>query len=138
MKRFFRNVLAVILGNLLTFSLVLLVFIGFLMFSAAGDMFKSKGPKQNSVLEITLDMPIKESSMENEFSIFAPTTGESIYFRNIIKSIENAKNDDRIEGISLKVSSFNGGSSQLSDIRDALIDFKNLESLFIPIHITLI
>lgn len=124
MKRFFRNVLAVILGNLLTFSLVLLVFIGFLMFSAAGDMFKSKGPKQNSVLEITLDMPIKESSMENEFSIFAPTTGESIYFRNIIKSIENAKNDDRIEGISLKVSSFNGGSSQLSDIRDALIDFK--------------
>ena len=124
MKRFFRNVLAVILGNLLTFSLVLLVFIGFLMFSAAGDMFKSKGPKQNSVLEITLDMPIKESSMENEFSIFAPTTGESVYFRNIIKSIENAKNDDRIEGISLKVSSFNGGSSQLSDIRDALIDFK--------------
>ena len=124
MKRFFRNVLAVILGNLLTFSLVLLVFIGFLMFSAAGDMFKSKGPKQNSVLEITLDMPIKESSMENEFSIFAPTTGESIYFRNIIKSIENAKNDDRIEGISLRVSSFNGGSSQLSDIRDALIDFK--------------
>lgn len=124
MKRFFRNVLAVILGNLLTFSLVLLVFIGFLMFSAAGDMFKSKGPKQNSVLEITLDMPIKESSMENEFSIFAPTTGESVYFRNIIKSIENAKNDDRIEGISLRVSSFNGGSSQLSDIRDALIDFK--------------
>lgn len=124
MKRFFRNVLAVILGNLLTFSLVLLVFIGFLMFSAAGDMFKSKGPKQNSVLEITLDMPIKESSMENEFSIFAPTSGESIYFRNIIQSIENAKNDDRIEGISLKVSSFNGGSSQLSDIRDALIDFK--------------
>ena len=94
------------------------------MFSAAGDMFKSKGPKKNSVLEITLDMPIKESSMENEFSIFAPTSGESIYFRNIIQSIENAKNDDRIEGISLKVSSFNGGSSQLSDIRDALIDFK--------------
>lgn len=124
MKRFFRNVLSVIIGNLLTFSLLLLVFIGFLMFSAAGDMFKSKGPKKNSVLEITLDMPIKESSMENEFSIFAPTSGESIYFRNIIQSIENAKNDDRIKGISLKVSSFNGGSSQLSDIRDALIDFK--------------
>src|SRR5690625_1870512 len=124
MKRFFRNVLAVILGNLLTFSLVLLLIICFSMYSAPGYMFTSKGPKQNSVLEITLDMPIKESSMENEFSIFAPTTGESVYFRNIIKSIENAKNDDRIEGISLKVSSFNGGSSQLSDIRDALIDFK--------------
>lgn len=124
MKRFFRNVLAVILGNILTFSLVLLVFIGFLMFSAAGEMFKSKGPKQNSVLEITLNMPIKESSMENEFNIFNPTTPENVYFRNIIQSIEKAKDDDKIKGISLKVNSFNGGSSQLSDIRNALLDFK--------------
>lgn len=124
MKRFFRNVLAVILGNLLTFSLVILVFVCVLMFSVAGDMFKSQGPTKNSILEITLDMPIKESSMENEFSIFNPTSGESIYFRNIIQSIEKAKNDDNIEGISLRVSSFNGGSSQLTDIRDALLEFK--------------
>src|SRR5690606_25865935 len=34
------------------------------------------------------------------------------------------KEDDKIKGISLKVSSFIGGASQLTDIRNALVDFK--------------
>src|SRR5690606_8186223 len=76
-------------------------------------------------LEITFDEPVKESSMDDEVSLFGPPPGSSLYFRNIIRSIETAKKDDKIKGISLKIENFSGGSSQLMDIRKALTDFKS-------------
>ncbi len=124
MKKFFGNVFAVIVGNILTFTLVAMVLGLVVMFSMAGSWFQSKGPKDGSVLELTLDSPIKESSMDDEVSLFAPPPGSETYFREILRSIEAAKGDDKIKGISLKVQNFNGGTSQMSDIRNALKDFK--------------
>lgn len=124
MKKFFGNVFAVIVGNLLTILVVgaVLTIIGAI--SMMGTLFQGKGPKSDSVLEITFDSSIKESSMDEELTLFGPEPGSSLYFRDIIRSIEKAKDDDKIKGISLKVESFEGGISQLSDIRNALIDFK--------------
>lgn len=124
MKKFFGNVLAVILGNLLTFIFIGLVLGAFAMFSLAEGLFQDNGPKNGSVLEITFNSPIKESTMENESSLFGPAPGSEVYFRDIIQSIQAAKEDDKIKGISLKVNSFMGGFSQLSDVRNALLDFK--------------
>ncbi len=125
MKKFFGNVFAVIVGNFLTFALIAFVFGGIILFSMTGELFKSNGVKNGSVLELTFDMPIKESSMDDEVSLFGPPAGSEIYYRDIIRSINAAKEDDKIKGISLKVTSFNGGASQLSDVRSALMDFKN-------------
>lgn len=125
MKRFFGNVVAVIIGNILTFSLFGLALFVIVMFSMAGEMFNKKSTKDNSILELTFNAPIKESSMDEEFNLFAPSTEESVYFNTIIRAIQAAKEDDKIKGISLKVQSFNGGTSQLTDIRNALVDFKS-------------
>lgn len=124
MKKFFGNVFAVIIGNLLTFIFIGLVLGAMIMFSLAEGFFKDNGPKNGSVLEITFNSPIKESSMDNEASLFGPAPGTELYFRDIIQSINAAKEDDKIKGISLKVSSFMGGFSQLTDVRNALLDFK--------------
>lgn len=124
MKKFFGNVFAVIVGNFLTFILIFSVFGLLILMSMAGELFQSKGPKNGSVLELTFDSPIKESSMDNELSLFGPAPGTEVYFRDIIRTINAAKEDDKIKGISLRVSSFGGGASQLSDIRNALVDFK--------------
>src|SRR5690606_8279012 len=124
MKNFFGNVLAVIVGNFLTFTLIALVFGLIIMFSVAGEWFQSKGPKDGSVLELTFDSPIKESSMDNEVSLFGPPPGTEVYYRDIIRTINAAKEDDKIKGISLKVTAFSGGASQLTDIRNALMEFK--------------
>src|SRR5690606_22820690 len=118
--KFFGNVFAVIVGNILTFTLIGLVIGLFVMISMAGSWFQSKGPKDGSVLELTLDSPIKESSMDDEVSLFAPPPGSETYFRDILRSIEAAKEDDKIKGISLRVQNFNGGTSQMTDIRNAL------------------
>jgi len=124
MKKFFGNVFAVIVGNVLTFVIVCFLVGAVVLFSMMGSWFQSKGPKDGSVLEITFNSPIKESSMDDEVTLFGPPPDSQVYLRDIIRSIEAAKNDDKIKGISLKAGSFTGGASQLSDIRNALLDFK--------------
>lgn len=124
MKRFFGNVLAVIVGNLLTIlTLGIFVFV-FILFSMSGDLFKGSPVKSGSVLELTFDSPIKESSMDDELSFLGPEPGTGIYLRDVLRMINQAKEDDKIKGISLRVGSFRGGASQLADIRNALVDFK--------------
>ena len=124
MKKFFGSVFAVIIGNFLTFIIIALLIGAVVMFSTAGSWFESKGPKNGSVLEISLNSPLKESSMDEEVSLFGPPPGSDIYLRDIIRSIETAKDDDKIKGISLKTGNFSGGVSQMTDIRNALLDFK--------------
>lgn len=124
MRKFFGNVLTVIIGNLLTFGLIVLIIGGIILFSVAGSLFQSSGVRDGSVLEIKLDSPIKESSMDEEFGLFSSSSEPTVYFRDIVRSIESAAGDDRIKGISLRVQSFTGGSSQLTDIRNALNEFK--------------
>src|SRR5690606_30901920 len=124
MKKFFGNVLAVIVGNFLTYSIIGAVIAVMVFFSVAGEWFKDSGPRKNSVLELTLNFPIKESSMENEVSLFGSDPKSEVYFRDLIRAIETAKEDEKIDGISLKITNFNGGVSQLTDIRNALVDFK--------------
>lgn len=125
MKKFFGNVLAVVVGNVLTFTLIALAVSCIVLFSMVGEWFQTKGPKDGSVLEITFDSPVKESTMDNEVSLFSPPPGSETYFREIIRSIEAAKKDDKIKGISLKVQNFQGGTSQITDVRNALKDFKS-------------
>lgn len=124
MKKFFGNVLAVIVGNFLTYSIIGAVIAVMIFFSVAGEWFKDSGPRKNSVLELTLNFPIKESSMENEVSLFGSDPKSEVYFRDLIRAIETAKEDEKIDGISLKITNFNGGVSQLTDFRNALVDFK--------------
>lgn len=124
MKKFFGNVSAVVVGNFVTFAVIGFVIGCIVLISAIPSFFQGKGPKEDSVLEITLNAPIKESSMDDEVSLFGPPPGTQIYLRDILRSIEAAKEDDKIKGISLKVGSFNGGATQLDDVRTALEDFK--------------
>lgn len=125
MKKFFAKVAAVVVGNFLTVFIVALVIGVFGLLGFASNWFKDTGPKSGSVLELTFDAPVKESSMEDEMdflSLAGNATGT--YYRDIIRSINAAKDDDKIKGISLKVTSFMGGATQLADVREALMDFK--------------
>ncbi len=124
MKKFFSNVLAVIVGNILTITIIGFFVSLLIFFLTAGSLFDSKKLYDGSVLEITLNSPIKESSMDDEFSLFDDPSEFKLYLKDIIHSVNAAADDDKIKGISLRVQNFSGGSSQLSDIREALVDFK--------------
>lgn len=137
MKAFFRNLLASFLGSGIAFFVIglilIFVFVGVLtagMSDAFGDMKfgskKSAKVKDNTVLHVTLDDPILErksnEAFEIDFNTFEPL--QTMGLNEILSSLEQAKDDDRIEGIFLDLSSVSVRPSTLLDIRKGIMDFK--------------
>lgn len=122
MKNFLGRVLSTIVGNIATFSIFGLLLFALIIISSISSVKPSV--KKGSVLELTFEEPILESSMDQEVSVFSISTPSTFYLDNILKAIENAKTDDNIKGISLKVENFTGGLTQASEVRKALEDFK--------------
>lgn len=83
--------------------------------------------KDNSVLKIEFKDPILDRTSDNPFSdidLLNSSTEGSVEFKDILDNIEKAKNDDKIKGIYLNFSSVNAGFSQIEEIRNKLLEFK--------------
>lgn len=122
MKNFFGRVFSTIIGNLLTFSVFVIIFIVLIFISTLSA--PSIKVNESSILEITLENVIMESEMDRSASIFDFSESPKFYLSDIIQSIKDAKTDDNIKGISLLLDNFSGGATQATDIRNALVDFK--------------
>ena len=99
MKYFFASLLGTIIGLSFTF------FFGIIMLasiSAAVSKSKSKKDvKPNSVLELRLDYDIKERTSTNPFENFGFSFDmkSHVGLNDILKNINEAKEDDNIKGI---------------------------------------
>ena len=83
--------------------------------------------KDNSVLKIEFNDQILDRTSGNPFdaiNIMDFSQEESVEFKDILDNIEKAKNDDKIKGIYLNFSSVNAGFSQIEEIRNKLLEFK--------------
>ncbi len=118
---FLRNLLASILGSLVAFGILFLMFLIFVSIAGAEEQVRIAN---NSVLELKFTRPVAEyatSDQEDPFAIFdEPTTG----LNEITKAIALAAKDDRISGISLGGPYLVAGMSQTRSIRNAIADFK--------------
>jgi len=128
MKEFFKFVFASMIGFILSFFLVFILLIALVvaMVSTAGSDGKVSATS-NSIMHISLDYPIKERTDKNpfsEFSFMGFDNKKTLGLNEILVSLEEAKNDDHIEGIYLDVSSLAAGFATIEEIRNALIDFK--------------
>ena len=126
MKKFLIQVLAVIVGISLVTGLFIL---GVIIIGVVSSPSKPN-VKDDTVLEITLKQPIMESPAEKSTFMFSFSKGVSfnkgttLYLRDILDLIKQAKNDEKIKGISLNLEDVEGGYAQISEIRQALQDFK--------------
>lgn len=121
MKKFIIQVLATIVGIVLLTSIVVfsLILINIIAFIPSKLVVKDK-----SILEINLNNSILESSNDREVPISLINNVKHVYLKDILDVINHAKTDDKIEGISLKLSNINAGYSQIAEIRQALLNFK--------------
>lgn len=128
MKPFFKHVLATVTGILISFVLVIvigIIIIGGLVNSMMAE--REVAVADNSVLHVKLDYSITERTIPNPFEeldIPGFNANKSYGLDNILKGIDGAKNDDRIKGIYLDLSSVAASFATLQEIRDALLDFK--------------
>ena len=132
MKQFFKFLFASTLGTILA-GIVLIfvftaVFVGSLMSNIndlSGDN-KVTTVKENTVLQLKLNRPISDRDAENDFNFsYGPFSSVTpIGLNAVLNSIEKAKNDPRVEGIYLTASIPMAGAATLTEIRNALEDFK--------------
>ena len=83
--------------------------------------------EENSVLRLTLDNPIKDRAPKDSFKDFDFTTlqpNKALGLNSILRNIRKAKDDDRIKGIFLDISSVDAGFATVHEIREALLEFK--------------
>ncbi|MGY8987714.1 MAG: signal peptide peptidase SppA [Flavobacteriales bacterium] len=83
--------------------------------------------KDNSVLKIEFNDQILDRTSGNPFddiNIMDFSQAGNVEFKDVLDNIEKAKNDDKIKGIYLNFSSVNAGFSQIEEIRNKLLEFK--------------
>lgn len=119
---FLRNFLAAILGCLVAFGIVFMMFLVFV--SLFGNVEETVTVKNNSILELQLQLPIKDyvgNSNDDPFALFSES---SQGLDEILNAIRVAKDDDDIKGISINNTFLMAGLAQTQELRRALEEFK--------------
>ncbi len=125
--RFFKVVLASTLGYILAVVVIFSLSI-FLIISAVASAKPEVKIPQNSVINMRLNYGLQDNVSDvSPFAVIAaldPSQLLPIGLNDILRSIEEAKTDDRIKGIILDLTTFASGYAKLSEVRNKLEDFK--------------
>jgi len=121
--KFLRNLLASIMGTFIALGIILVLFL--LLVSAIGEAEKVT-VKNNSVLVLNLETLVKDYAPKSDdpFEEILGLADEKLSLDQVLNAIENAKDDAKIKGISIKSLGVNAGISQTQAIRNKLVDFK--------------
>ena len=129
MKSFLKYTLATIVGVIIVNFILLLI--GFAIIGTLSKLGEQVvDVKENSILRIQLNNAIPDRSSNNpfsDFSLFSFKPGISLGLNDILKNIEKASRDPRIQGIYLDLTDIQsnfGGLATTEEIREALKDFK--------------
>lgn len=121
--KFLRNLLASILGTLLALGILFMFFILIIAGAAAGAEPVVR-VKNNSVLQVSLQGPVPDYGGQFRINDLDYEFEEYNGLNHIIRAIDHAATDDRIEGISIKNSMIQSGSATAQSIRKAIERFK--------------
>jgi protease-4 len=133
MKDFFKSLLAVVLGNLISFTAVCAVM--FFFFIAAILLLVGAKPDavsmpDNAFLVLDLNMTISDTPDQRAGSLrgLLNNSGARIGLWDLTSALNTAAQDDKVRGIlvtgSLEFENYGSGFAALAETRRALLDFK--------------
>lgn len=113
------------LGVFIAVGLISIVFV-FTLIGIASSMSSTPdySPKSNTVYKLTLDGSLSDNAEENPFAILMGETEKALSLKDILSTIQTAKDNNSIKGIYIEAKWFDAGSASLEAIRRALTDFK--------------
>jgi protease IV len=121
---FFKAFLASCLGTLIAMIAMVLGIIMIISASGGEEIII----KENSVLQLNLDVPILEADKEDPFGglpLFGGSSPKPIGLAQLRQTIDHAKTDPKIKGIFLSISYPMTGFTVIEEIRQSLLDFRN-------------
>lgn len=124
MGQFFKFMFASCLGVILAGFLLTLIGVG-VVTQLASQADKHKTVEPNTVLHITLDQPVPEQTNNLEMNPFDLKNQYVLGLNDMIDAIEQAKTDDRVQGIYLDLKQVMIGPATSRALRQAIDDFKS-------------
>ncbi|MCB0700713.1 MAG: signal peptide peptidase SppA [Chitinophagales bacterium] len=121
-KMFFASLLAMIVAGVIVFGVI----IGMIV-SAVSSATEAKAPTavtSGSVLYIDLQSQIHEVGEENPFAFLTNEGAYSPGLYDIVRAIEYAETDDKVEGMVLRLNPSPNGWATLQQLRQAVAGFK--------------
>ncbi len=125
---FFKVVFASALGYILAIVLLIVIVI----FIGIGVALKAKPEVKipsDGVLNMKLNYPLADKSVDDSpivlLSALDPNANIPLGLNKILQAIDQAKDDDKIKGIILDLTTFSSGYAKISEIRNRLEDFKS-------------
>ena len=129
MKNFFKNVLSTVVGIILSVFIVIIIFFGIISLSISSiNNENNKKIKENSILTLNLSETIIAERTKNNPLQDLNISGnikKTIELYDVLNNIEKAKEDENIKAIYINSNSINAGLSQIEEIRNKLLEFKN-------------
>ncbi len=121
--KFLRNFFASILGGLAAFTILFLLFL-FIVGNLNTEEVVTIKP--NTVLQLKMDAKLKDYAPKSDkpLDIILGINESKMGLNEVLNAIENAKYDSNVQGISIELSNYGGGLSQLQTIRKKLAEFK--------------
>lgn len=109
------------------FVVTVIFFIFIFALVASVDKEKHVKVAENSILEITLDHPLKDRTSNNplkSFNFGSMESNHQLGLNDIVDCIDRAATDKNIKGIYLNIGEVSGGLASVEEIRNALLRFK--------------
>ena len=124
-KMFFASFLAILIVTVVGIALVMGIIYG-LSKSVVADKTDTDNEDGtgNTVLVINTENEIHEQGMRNSIAQFSGEPPYQAGLYDLIKAIDNAKDDKRVSGILIKAGGSPNGMATLQQLRTALQDFK--------------
>jgi protease-4 len=124
MKDFFKMMFASMLGFFITIIILFFVFIAIVLSFVSLSSNEEVVISSKTILHIELNKPISDRSPKNPIFFDMATMSRKTGLTDILKNINKAKTDNNISGIFLDINSIDAGISTVSEVRNALIDFR--------------
>jgi len=127
MKQFLKFMFASFLGTILTFIVIFLLFAGMVASLVAMSGDEEVKVKDRSILQINWQAPIMDRASENPFEGFDFANMQSnkpLGLNEILKTLDKAITDPKIEGIFLDMETIPAGIATSQEIREKLKSFK--------------
>jgi len=127
--KFFKTLLATILGTFISFLLVLLVIF---IIGVSSSSEPEPYIKDQSVLKISMSGPIPDRTSSNPFEeIFAPKDLSKLSLNSLEANLAKAVSDDRISGVLLKISGVSDSWSKLEEVHRLISTYRDSSNKFI-------
>lgn len=131
--RFFKVVFASALGYILALVLFIVIAISIVIGTVTSSVNSKMNTKveipSNAVINMKLNYPLADKSIDDSpivlLSALDPNANIPLGLNKILRVIDQAKEDDKIKGIILDLTTFSSGYAKISEIRNRLEEFKS-------------